>query len=147
MKEFWQLTPEIESKATLLLVEDDQADVFLVKRALTRHGGKIRLATARDGAEALEMLRGKQIERPFVILSDLNMPGMSGYEFLDEIRADEALRDSIIFVISSSNLAEDVNLAYQHFASGYIVKDMDPAKMTRSMQLLFDFCEIIRLPS
>ncbi|SFO60909.1 Response regulator receiver domain-containing protein [Cohaesibacter marisflavi] len=147
MKETRPLTSQNDSKATLFLIEDDQADVFLVKRALAKHGGNIALVNARDGAEALEMLRGGEIERPFVILSDLNMPGMSGYEFLDEIRADAALRDSIIFVISSSNLAEDVNLAYQHFASGYIVKEMEPAKMARSMQLLFDFCEIIRLPS
>ena len=128
------------------MVEDDQADVFLVKRALAKHGGGVHLCVARDGAEALEMLRGGQVSRPYVILSDLNMPGMSGYEFLDEIRADEALRDSIIFVISSSSLSEDVNLAYQHFASGYLIKEMDPAKMARSMAMLFDFCENVRLP-
>ncbi|WP_119306474.1 response regulator [Cohaesibacter haloalkalitolerans] len=135
-----------ESETTLLLVEDDQADVFLVKRALSKHGGAIRVQVARDGMEALEMLRGGEVPRPYVILSDLNMPGMSGYEFLDEIRSDKDLSDSIIFVISSSDLPEDVTLAYQHFASGYIVKEMDPPRMMRSMNLLFDFCEIIRLP-
>ncbi|WP_319486456.1 response regulator [uncultured Cohaesibacter sp.] len=135
-----------ESETTLLLVEDDQADVFLVKRALSKHGGAIRVQVARDGMEALEMLRRGEVPRPYVILSDLNMPGMSGYEFLDEIRSDKDLCDSIIFVISSSDLPEDVTLAYQHFASGYIVKEMDPPRMMRSMNLLFDFCEIIRLP-
>ncbi|WP_319412845.1 response regulator [uncultured Cohaesibacter sp.] len=137
----------IDLQTTLLLVEDDQADVFLVKRALTKHGSKIRLAVARDGAEALDLLRQGQIKRPYVILSDLNMPGMSGYELLNEIRQDDTLKDSIIFVISSSSLSDDVKIAYEHLASGYIVKEMEPARMARSMALLFDFCEIIRLPS
>ncbi|WP_319531857.1 response regulator [uncultured Cohaesibacter sp.] len=130
-----------------MLVEDDDADIFLVKRALNKHGGSVALQIARDGNEALQLLRSNgYIERPFVILSDLNMPGMSGYEFIDEVRTDPALKDSVIFVISSSNLPEDINLAYNHFASGYIVKDMEPEKMIRSMNLVFDFCELVQLP-
>lgn len=129
------------------MVEDDEADIFLVKRALQKRKSPISLVVARDGEEALIKLRdGNSVHRPFVILTDLNMPGMSGYELVDEVRADTALKNSVIFVISSSSLSEDINRAYENFASGYIKKEMQPDQMVRSMELVFDFCETACLP-
>lgn len=140
-------TKRLQKAPTLLLVEDDDADIFLVKRSLAKRQSNINLVVARDGEEALSLLReGEDVVRPYVILTDLNMPGMSGYEFVDEIRADSNLKDSVVFVISSSTLPEDVKRAYMNFASGYIKKDMQPEQMIRSLQLVFDFCEIVSLP-
>ena len=130
---------------TLLLVEDDETDVFLVKRCLAKHGADIRLAVARDGEEALSMLASGEVQKPFVILTDLNMPGMSGYEFLDVVRSDPNIKHSVVFVISSSNLPEDVDRAYAAHASGYIVKHMQPQEMMTSLFMIFDFCRTIRL--
>ena len=131
---------------TLLLIEDDETDVFLVRRSLAKHGGDINLKVARDGTEALEMLAPDgEVQKPFVILTDLNMPGMSGYEFLDVIRSDGRLSDSLVFVISSSDLPEDVDRAYASAASGYIVKDLQPEKMMKAVNLVFDFCETFQL--
>ena len=132
---------------TLLLVEDDETDVFLVKRMLAKHGGTINIVVARDGEEALEFLsEGGNVDKPYVILSDLNMPGMSGYEFLEALRADDRLKDSVVFVFSSSVLSEDIDRAYAKTAAGYLIKDINPSKMTDALNLVFDYCCLVRLP-
>ncbi|PLX43589.1 MAG: two-component system response regulator [Hyphomicrobiales bacterium] len=136
------------ARMSLLLVEDDDADVMLVSRYLRRRGGDIALIVARDGEEALAMLRaGEAVPRPYVILTDLNMPGMSGHELIEEIRCDRALSNSVIFVISSSRLDEDIQQAYAHHVAGYLSKQMAPAEMEKSLRIVFDYCETVHLPS
>ena len=67
----------------ILLVEDDETDALFVQRCLDKQGASIPLTLARDGSEALEILRGEDgLKKPFIILTDLNMPGMSGHELI-----------------------------------------------------------------
>ncbi len=132
----------------LLLVEDDETDVLFVRRCLANHGGDLDLSVARDGAEALDILRGKKpASRPFVILTDLNMPGMSGHEMISKIREDEELRDSVIFVFSSSRLAGDIRAAYRHNVAGYLTKHAPAAELARSVHMVFDYCDAVQLPN
>ena len=82
----------------VLLVEDNDVDREAVRRAFTRHRIANPIYDARDGVEALELLRGMadkpRLPRPFLILLDINMPRMSGIELLHELRADPDLRDT-----------------------------------------------------
>lgn len=88
----------------LLLVEDDEVDAEAIKRAFRKRRIANPFTVVRDGIEALEVLRGEDgrepLPRPFLILLDLNMPRMSGLEFLRETRQDPELRDAIIFVLT-----------------------------------------------
>ncbi len=135
----------------LLLVDDDEVDVQGLRRAFTRSRIGNPITVARDGIEALEILRGEnghaRLPRPHMILLDLNMPRMDGIEFLEAIRADEELRSTVVFMITTSKAEEDKARAYGHNVAGYIVKQ-DPAKtFMEAVSLLDRYWKIVDLPS
>lgn len=99
--------------ATFLLVEDDEIDVMSVQRAMKREGIANPLVVARDGVEALEILRGddpvRSVPSQVIILLDLNMPRMNGHEFLRSLRDDPNLAPMVVFVLTSSKLEADIH--------------------------------------
>ena len=111
---------------TILLVEDDEIDIKTVERAFRELKIANPMVQACDGIEALEILRGEngkpRLSRPYLILLDLNMPRMNGFEFLDEVRKDPELRDSVIFVMTTSAAEEDSTRAYDKNVAGYVLK-------------------------
>ncbi len=114
-----------EPGSGILLVEDDRVDVMTVQRALKRHAIAIPLHVARTATEALELLSGKgrkRIEPPGLILLDLNLPRMSGIEFLQALRADPELRGLRVIVLTSSNEPNDRAAAFRYEVEDYIVK-------------------------
>jgi len=132
----------------ILLVEDNEVDVLLFQRAFRKTGTNSTVVRARDGVEALEILNGKDVEKqlpkPYVILLDINMPRMNGHEFLKELRADPHLASARVVVVTTSNDAKDIELAYGRFASGYVVKPGGTAEMAEvltSLQNFWDICE------
>ena len=110
----------------ILLVEDDAVDVMAVKRGLEQNHIANPVTVAEDGLVALDILRGengrKRLEKPYLILLDLNMPRMNGREFLEEIRSDPDLHDSIVFVLTTSSDERDIVAAYEKHVAGYITK-------------------------
>jgi CheY-like chemotaxis protein len=134
----------------VLLVEDDEVAVMAVRRALRKAEMRNHLTVARDGIEALEILRGTDevapLERPFIILLDLNLPRMSGHEFLDELREDEGLRDSVVFVLTTSDEHADKFQAYQRFVAGYIRKTPGEESYRNLMDLLAPYWKVVDLP-
>jgi CheY-like chemotaxis protein len=134
----------------LLLVEDDEVDVQGLKRAFSKSRIANPIMVARDGIEALEMLRGEngheKLPKPHLILLDLNMPRMNGIEFLETIRADEDLKCSVVFMITTSKADEDKARAYGHNVAGYIVKQ-DPANtFMEAVSLLEHYWKIVEFP-
>jgi CheY-like chemotaxis protein len=134
----------------LLLVEDDEVDVQGLKRAFNKGRIGNPITVARDGIEALEILRGlnghEKLPKPHLILLDLNMPRMNGIEFLEEIRADEDLKSSVVFMITTSKADEDKARAYGHNVAGYIVKQ-DPANtFMEAVSLLEHYWKIVEFP-
>ncbi|QQG35274.1 MAG: response regulator [Micavibrio aeruginosavorus] len=109
---------------TILLVEDNEIDVMGVKRAFRQSQYSYPIVVAKNGVEALDKLReGREIKNPYLILLDLNMPRMNGIEFLKEVRSDQQLRSSIIYILTTSKAQDDKDKAYQHNVAGYIVKE------------------------
>jgi CheY-like chemotaxis protein len=110
--------------ATVLLVDDDEIDCETVQRAFRKLQLSNPITVAQDGVEALEILRTPEngVPRPYLILLDLNMPRMGGLEFLEELRRDELLHDSIVFVLTTSDAERDKRAAYEHHVAGYMVK-------------------------
>jgi len=111
---------------TVLLVDDDDVATEGVLRSFRKHEVPSHTVTARDGHEALEILRGlhpyKSIHTPVIVLLDLNMPRMDGFQFLEEMRADPVLRRTVVFVLSTSARDQDRTRAYDEQVAGYMVK-------------------------
>lgn len=140
----------MSSMVNLLLVEDDEVDVQALKRAFAKSRIGNPITVARDGIEALEFLRGEngrtKLSKPHLILLDLNMPRMNGFEFLEVIRADEDLKRSIVFMITTSKAEEDRARAYAQHVAGYIVKQ-DPANtFMQAVALLEHYWKIVEFP-
>jgi CheY-like chemotaxis protein len=134
----------------VLLVEDDEVDRLAVRRAFAKHGVANEIVEAMNGREALEALRGgagrAPLERPYVILLDLNMPVMNGVEFLDALRADPALSDAVVFVLSTSRSAGDVTEAHRRNVAGYIAKSNAGDGFREAVRLLESYWRLVELP-
>ncbi|WP_372898697.1 response regulator [Stieleria sp.] len=111
---------------TILVVEDDFVDLEIIRRGVAKRGLKADILNATDGAAALQLLRSDRLtpeqRGQLVVLLDINMPGMNGHQFLDEIRADETLRHTVIFILTTSDHPRDVTRAYERNVAGYFVK-------------------------
>ena len=88
---------------SLLLVEDDPDDQDLFELALQEVDANVKLEKARDGIEALERLQQSTLEKPELIILDINMPRMNGQEFLAEIKKDETLTAIPVVLYSTTS--------------------------------------------
>lgn len=110
----------------ILLVEDDRLDQMEVQRTLQRKGIVHRLKIALNGEEALSILEESRDNqnRPDLILLDLNMPKMNGFEFLERVRKVDEYKDIKVFVLSTSDDKEDKVTAASYGISGFITKPL-----------------------
>jgi CheY-like chemotaxis protein len=133
-----------------LLVEDDDVEVMAVERAFRTRGFCQSLTVVRDGRAALAALRGeggqRPLPRPYIILLDLNLPAMSGLEFLRELRRDTAHRSAVVFVLSTSNAEPDRRGAYDQNVAGYVPKSEVGHDFAAMADLLQCYCSLVRLP-
>lgn len=117
-----------QTKPSILLVEDDQMDVMNVQRELRRQNINVPLIHARNGREALKLLRGEdgetQIDKPSVVMLDINMPRMNGLELLEELRSDPQFVNLNVFIMTTSDLESDRLKARDLAVSGYIIKPL-----------------------
>lgn len=112
---------------TILLVEDDSIDAEWVGRALRRYAPGAELEVEIDGDDAMRRLRGEDgpALQPDVLLLDLHLPRVSGFEVLGELRRDPRLRDLPVVVLSTSADPQDRATAEHHGISGYLTKGSD----------------------
>lgn len=133
--------------ASFLLVEDDEVDVMFIKRLFKKHDILNSLYRAENGIEALEMLRGEngkeKISCPCIMLIDINMPKMDGFEFLQEIRKDSELNNNIVFILTTSFQETDIATAYKLNVAGYFLKN----DINKLMDMLSIYKEINKFPS
>ena len=113
------------------LVVDDFSTMRRIVRGLLKEMGCHQIAEAEDGAEALSMLRSQHFD---FVVSDINMPNMNGLELLKAIKADEALRHLPVLMVTAEARKEDIVLAAQSGAAGYIVKPFSKATLEEKVQ-------------
>lgn len=126
----------------LLLVEDSQSDVRLIKEALKEAGAAVQLTVARDGVEAMQMLRQSELgytHRPDLILLDLNLPRKNGREVLAEVKSSPNLKHIPVVVMTSSESDDDVAQCYALNANCYVTKPNDLIDYINVVQAIEDF--------
>ncbi len=129
---------------TILLVEDDEVDVKALKWAFDKLKIANPLHIARDGVEALEKLG--ELSRPYLVITDINMPRMNGIELLRQIRQSENYRDSIVFVLTTSNDEQDKIDAYDLNVAGYMLKSDMGTSFTRAISLIDNYWKVVEFP-
>lgn len=135
-------------RPTILLVDDDEVAVMAFERAVAAQSITARVEIARDGDDALSLLREPgRIPSPFVMVLDLNMPRMNGIEVLGEVRADPALRDTVIFILTTSDAPQDILACYRHNIAGYIVKEDAYGTIGDTVALIAQFTDLVTLPA
>lgn len=135
----------------LLLIDDDQADIYLAKRALGKCETSVAIQVARHGEEALALLRreGQHCDsrRPDLIFLDLNMPRMNGHEFLEIMKADDDLKSIPTIVMSMSESEMDMAKSYTLQASAYVSKPMELDAFTKVIRSVEEhWFQVVRLP-
>ncbi len=113
----------------ILLVEDNQADVRIIKEILKDFKTKIQLYTVKDGIDALHFLNKKEkyenVPGPDLILLDLNLPRKNGRELLSDLKTDANLKNIPVIILTTSNTEKDIINAYELQANCFITKPIE----------------------
>lgn len=137
---------KLNPTATILLVEDDPNDVFLMKRALKRAEISNPLSVASDGQEAIDYLSGTgkfadrtQCPLPSLVFLDLKLPYKNGFEVLSWIRNQPELNSILVLVLTSSSEERDIQQSYRLGARSFLVKPPTSAMLLDLMVSLKDY--------
>ncbi|MFC4763748.1 response regulator [Dyella koreensis] len=136
--------PDLEhDHCDILLVEDNPKDVRLTREALRESGFDCELSVARNGMEALDMLRRvppfEHLPAPDLILLDINLPLKSGRDVLAEIKQDDRLRSIPVIMLTTSRAESDVKACYDLHANCYLAKPLEFDDFTELMRGLHNF--------
>lgn len=127
----------------ILSVEDDPTDIRLLHEALKESESWCYMSSARNGAEALDILfqRGKYKSRklPDLIILDLNLPIITGHEVLLAVKANDTLASIPVLVLSTSQNPNDINKAYDNGAACYIIKPRTFEELSEVAGAIRDF--------
>lgn len=133
----------------ILLVDDDEVDRMAVTRGLSRSSLSAEVRVARDGQEALDLLRVDKESSaiwPHMLLLDLSMPRLDGHGFLQHLRADPLLRQIVVVVLSTSDSEQDKLAAYDHCVAAYVVKRDAGRNFQGLIELLDAYWNIVSFP-
>ncbi len=134
----------------VLLVDDDEVDVEAIIRGFENQRIGNPFTVVPDGIEAFNALRGEngheRLPRPYLILLDINMPRMNGIEFLQALRQDPELKQSIVFVLTTSNRDEDIMAAYNSQIAGYLLKSRAGKDFVDLISLLDTYWRVVEFP-
>jgi CheY-like chemotaxis protein len=126
---------------TLLLVEDNSDDIFLMRRALKKSGLELPVQIVTDGKQALDYLSGagayadrEQFPRPAWVFLDLKLPYINGFEVLEWIRSDATNRYLDVVILTSSPEERDKETAQRLGACAYLVKPPTPQSLLAVFQ-------------
>lgn len=138
--------------SNILLVEDDYLDIINVERVFRKASIPHKLYTARNGKEALNLLHGIGVSKltpaPSLILLDINMPKMNGFEFLEELRTDPEFSRIPVFIMTTSEEDADRHAAERYNVAGYIIKPLSFDDLGNRVSSLDSFnllCDLLKI--
>jgi CheY-like chemotaxis protein len=136
---------------SILLVDDDKVDMMAMRRSFRDLKIENPVFEAGNGIEALCHLRGEhgypKVPQPCLVLLDLNMPRMSGIEFLQELRGDPSLHRITVFVMTTSAAEEDLDRAYDKHVAGYLLKQQTGRSFHDAIRMLKCYWQSIEFPN
>ena len=133
----------MKADRTILLVEDDENDVFFFQRATKLAGMTNALHVAHDGQQAIDYMKGAEayadrslFPLPSLMFLDLKLPHVMGLDVLKWIRAQPEFHTVIVIVFTSSKLPPDIDTAYHLGANSYVVKPSTPGKLQEMLVVI-----------
>jgi len=140
-------------KQTILLVDDSENDLFLMRAAFKKAEFNSPLQMVQNGEEAIVYLKGEGIYQdrnqyalPAVMLLDLNMPRKNGFEVLEWVRSQPALKRLSVIILTASLRGEDVERAFDLGATAFLVKPATLDQLITMIRRLRDWLEINHFP-
>lgn len=133
-------------RPSVLLVEDDETDILHFRRLAKKNGIDDRIHVVSSGEEAIQFLLSQESRHGVaatLVMTDLNMPGMTGHELIEDIRANPNISNTVIFVVSTSDLQSDIARAYKNGVAGYIVKDSLGESFDSSIKMMRYYCDSV----
>lgn len=131
-------------KWLILLVEDFAPHIAAIKEEIEGYG--VEVDVARDGQEALDYLdRAEQL--PDLIILDINMPRVDGFEFLERIKADPKIKRIPAIIMTTSEAGKDVLKGYDLNAAAYIVKPRDYPRLMDRIKKILGLYQSAKLPT
>lgn len=127
----------------VLLIEDDNIEIMKLERTLAKLKLPHKITVAKNGEAALEALRSNSL--PDIILLDLNMPKMSGIEFLTILKKDEILKYLPTIILTTSENRADLLKCYQIGVAGYVIKPLKYEDYQSKLEKLFAYWDINQL--
>ncbi|NHE58124.1 response regulator [Cyclobacterium plantarum] len=136
----------------ILLVEDNEGDVFLTTEALEDSKFISEISVAKDGQEALDFIfKTKGFEgktTPNLILLDVNLPKKSGHEVLQELKSHQIFRKIPVIMLTTSSSRRDIELSYEHHANCFITKPVEVSDFLEAIASIEQFwMRIVSLPN
>jgi len=128
----------------ILFIEDDNIETMKLRRTVSKLVTKHQITEAKNGEEALNILKS-EADLPDVIFLDLNMPKMSGIEFLTILKADDVMKYLPTLILTTSENRADLLECYRIGIAGYILKPLKYEDYEAKIRKVFDYWEINEL--
>lgn len=138
---------------TILLVEDDPGHAVLIEKNLRRAGITNEIITAKDGQSAVDFLlkrdsfQGSTNSDPLIILLDLNLPVLDGYQVLKTIKQNERTKRIPIIVLTTTDNPSEVTKCYELGCNAYVTKPVEYEAFSKAIQNLGLLLSIIKVPN
>lgn len=128
----------------ILFIEDDTIETMKLTRTISKLKVKHRVTEAKNGEEALNILRSGAT-LPDIILLDLNMPRMNGTEFLKILKEDDVLKFLPTIILTTSENRDDLLKCYRIGVAGYIIKPLKYEDYEQKLKKVFEYWEVNEL--
>lgn len=136
----------MRSSKPILLIEDDRVDAMTTERAMKELNVANELVHTINGEEALDYLRDTRKENPCIILLDLNMPRMNGFEFLEIVKRDNYFKKIPVVVLTTSKEDKDKIDSFNLNVAGYMIKPVDYKQFVEVIRTINMYWTLSELP-
>lgn len=127
----------------ILLVEDNEGDIVLTLDAFEESKIRTKISVVKNGADALDFVFNKgnyiDVDRPDLILLDINLPVYNGHEVLKKIKDDPSLKMIPVIILTTSSSQKDIKKAYENYSNSYVTKPIDMDDFLKAILKIEEF--------
>ena len=134
-------------KVTILLVEDDPGHARLIEKNLRRANITNDIVKAADGQQAIDYLFSHNHLPPLLVLLDLNLPVLDGYQVLERMKADERTKHIPVIMLTTTDDSREVSRCYELGCNVYITKPVDYEQFSEAIRKLGLFMAVLMIPN